>query len=56
MTTEQALLAFSLGFLRAAVLTFTIQALMYWGYCVSVFLIVGIVGGIMTMKREENSK
>jgi len=53
MTTETAVISFVLGFLRAAVLTFVISIACYWGYDLAAILIVGAVGGVMTMKSVE---
>ena len=53
MTSNEAIIFFVVGFLRAAAMTFAISVACYWGYDLVAILLVGAIGGVMTMKRME---
>jgi hypothetical protein len=53
MSTEQAIKLFLKGFFKASGLTSMILIAGYWQYFNSAIIIVGIIGGVMTMKDSE---
>lgn len=56
MTTEEAILSFIVGFLRAAFIAFLIALACFYNYSGFSILITGLIGGVMTMKLAERGK